>query len=91
MPTVMGSLMPSPVLCPFGALAVQAVPLGTPVPLQPRVAYGGIRCIWVGTMATFKGVVHLPLAHPPFLKEPSFKEASLSEGEGYVSQGLALV
>ena len=86
MPTVVGTLLPSPVLWPFSSLAVWAVSLGTPVPLQPRVACRGVGCIWVGTVSTFKGVILLPLAHPPFLKE-----ASLSEGEGYVSQGLALV
>ena len=82
MSTVVGALMPSPVLWLVSALVVQAVPLGTPVPLQPRVACRGVRCIWVGTMSTFKGVVLLPLTHPPVLKE-----ASLSEGEGYMSQG----
>ena len=83
---MVGTLMPSPVLWPVSTLAVRAVPLGTPVPLQPRVACRGVRCIWVGTMSIFKGVVLLLLAHPPF-----FKEASLSEGEGYASQGLALM
>ena len=64
MPTMVGALMLSPVLWPVSALAVWAVPLGTPAPLQPRVACRGVRCIWVGTMSTFKGVVLLTIDSP---------------------------